>query len=384
MKRVLNLSSDLKLPAQGAREARVAGRRRRHRINVRLESLESRCLMAAPVGSPDHYVTPENVALNVPAIAGLLANDVDTDNDPLEAVLVSGASAGSLTLRGDGSFTYEPRFNASGPDSFVYKPWDGTTPLTAIAPVTVSLIVNAVNEAPVANADQFDAVQGQALAVAAPGVLVNDLSPDASALSAVLIVKPTAAVASSFVLNGDGSFTYTPRPDFSGTDTFTYRAVDASGLASPETTVTLQVATANHAPTPTGDSFATQQGVALFVDGPGVLANDTDPEGDPLRSFVVENPKGGTLTLNQDGSLIYTPDAGFTGTDTFTYRVNDGKLPSASVATVSVAVIAVPHAPIAADDKYATDEDQRLVVTAPGSSRTTPMRTPAPRSRRSS
>jgi hypothetical protein len=146
----------------------------RNSTRPRLEGLEARQLLAAPVGGPDHYATPEDVTLSVPAFAGTLANDTDPDGENLEAVLVTGPSHGSLTLLGDGSFTYKPALNYFGSDSFVYKPWDGTTPLDAIAPVSVPPVVNAVDDAPVASVDRFTAVEGKSLSVSAPGVLVND------------------------------------------------------------------------------------------------------------------------------------------------------------------------------------------------------------------
>jgi VCBS repeat-containing protein len=75
----------------------------------------------------------------------------------------------------------------------------------------------------------------------------------------------------------------------------------------------------------------------LVVDLPGVLLNDTDPEGDPLTALLVSDVSNGTLTLNADGSFSYTPDADFTGTDSFTYKANDGELDS-DPATVTIIV----------------------------------------------
>ena len=95
--------------------------------------------------------------------------------------------------------------------------------------------------------------------------------------------------------------------------------------------------TANKAPVANDDSYTTTAGQELPVSVPGVLANDIDSDGDPLAAIVVTGPAHGTLTLNPDGSFTYIPAAGFTGTDTFTYKANDGQLDS-NVATVTISV----------------------------------------------
>ena len=94
----------------------------------------------------------------------------------------------------------------------------------------------------------------------------------------------------------------------------------------------------DHAPVANSDSYTTQQGQILDVNAAsGVLANDTDQESDPLTAQLVSGPADGTLTLNPDGSFVYTPSSGFSGTDTFSYEASDGQLFS-QPATVSIVV----------------------------------------------
>ena len=93
----------------------------------------------------------------------------------------------------------------------------------------------------------------------------------------------------------------------------------------------------NVAPTAADDNFATPQDQPLAVEPGGVLANDLDADGDPLTAVLVNNPTNGTLVLNGDGSFLYTPNAGFAGTDSFTYLANDGQADSA-LATATIAV----------------------------------------------
>lgn len=91
------------------------------------------------------------------------------------------------------------------------------------------------------------------------------------------------------------------------------------------------------------DAYVTDAGVALTVESPGVLSNDTDVDGDALTASLVSEPAKGTLTLNSDGSFVYIPDPCFSGSDSFTYTANDGAEDS-NIATVSITVNAVDHA----------------------------------------
>jgi len=102
------------------------------------------------------------------------------------------------------------------------------------------------------------------------------------------------------------------------------------------------------------------------VHAPGVLANDTDADGDPLTAIPVNQPTHGALALDPNGSLSYTPDAGFIGTDTFTYLANDGKALS-NLATVTITVVTPPNrAPVAVDHAYTVQSGRPLDVAAPG------------------
>jgi len=122
---------------------------------------------------------------------------------------------------------------------------------------------------------------------------------------------------------------------------------------------------ANRPPTAAGDSYTTPENTALIVGAPGVLANDTDADGNALTAILVAGPASGALALNANGSFTYTPAANFTGAASFTYKANDGSLDS-NTATVTITVTAVNDAPAAAADAYTTPEDTALTVAAPG------------------
>ncbi|SFG13290.1 hypothetical protein SAMN04488025_11717 [Planifilum fulgidum] len=190
---------------------------------------------------------------------------------------------------------------------------------------------------PIARDDFYTTDEGTPLSVPAPGVLANDFDFRGLPLTAILISNPSNG---TLTFNSDGSFVYTPNAGFTGTDTFTYQA--SNGVSrSLVATVTITVNATNQPPVANDDSYTTDVDTPLTVPAPGVLANDTDPNGDPLTAQLVDGPANGTLVLNPDGSFTYTPDTGFSGTDSFTYQASDGSALS-NVATVTIDVGLTP------------------------------------------
>src|SRR5262249_24752844 len=131
----------------------------------------------------------------------------------------------------------------------------------------------------------------------------------------------------TLVLNGDGSFTYTPDNRYSGPDSFSYQINDhaSANNLSNVAIVSLTVISTNEAPVANGDVFATDLNTPLTVAGPGVLGNDSDPDSDSLTAQLVSTVAHGSLVFNADGSFTYTPLSSFTGTDRFVYRADDGQ-----------------------------------------------------------
>src|SRR5919107_2304227 len=110
----------------------------------------------------------------------------------------------------------------------------------------------------------------------------------------------------------------------------------------------------NHAPSAVGDSYSTAEDTTLNVSTPGVLSNDSDPDGDTITTQLATGPSNGTLTLDSDGSFSYTPALNYNGTDSLTYKASDGKGGEAT-ATVSITVHAVNDAPVANNDSATVD-----------------------------
>src|SRR5207248_1682007 len=151
----------------------------------------------------------------------------------------------------------------------------------------------------------------------------------------------------TLTLNQDGSFTYTPAANFSGSDTFTY-ALNDGVVDSAPATVTITINPVNDAPVAIKDSFSTNEDTWLGVAAPGVLGNDIDADTElsGLSVILVSGPAHGELTLNADGSFTYAPGANYNGEDAFVYKVSDGTLESAP-ATVHITINAVNDAPVA-------------------------------------
>ena len=268
----------------------------------------------APTAVNDVASTLEDTLLTV-ATPGVLSNDQDVDGDPMTAQLVSGPSHGTLTLNADGSYTYLPAPNYYGSDSFTYRVTDGV--LTS-ANATVNITVTAVNDPPVATNDSYTTPEDTALTVpVGTGLLVNDTDPDGDPLT--VVVSPVTVPAHGTVtLNANGTFTYTPATNYNGPDSFTYRVSDGL-LQSAPATVNINVTPVNDAPVAVNDSYTTAEDTALTITAPGLLANDTDVEGDPLTvaALSVTAPANGTVVVNADGSFTYTPALNYFGTDSF-------------------------------------------------------------------
>jgi hypothetical protein len=296
----------------------------------------------APVASDDNYVTPPDTQLTVNNIEGLLANDNDVDQDAIDAVLVDNVTSGSLTLNTDGSFAYNPNPGFTGTDQFTYRATDGTLNSN------LATVILSVQFPPTANDDTYQTDEDAPLSIAAQGVLGNDVdSLEPSDLIARLITGPANGTLTNF--DGDGGFTYVPDADFNGIDSFVYAAEDAVTGAWDRATVTLSVNGVNDAPAAVDDSYTTSTGVTLSIDSSGgVLANDGDVDQDTLEAVLVDNVTNGSLSLNADGSFQYTPNSGFAGTDSFTYRASDSVLQS-DVTSVVLEVQTI------ASDEFNTD-----------------------------
>ncbi len=182
---------------------------------------------------------------------------------------------------------------------------------------------------PEAKDDAFSVKEGRTLNMAGPGVLSNDV-PGSGQFYAVL---SSDVAHGSLTLVSNGGFSYQPAPGYIGLDSFTYRAGDNRTNSAPAT-VFLTIYS-NSPPAANADAFVLTMNRPFAAAAPGVLANDTDSDSDPLTAKVISNVQHGSLTLASEGSFDYIPNPGYSGADSFTYVAHDGMSGSA-LATVSL------------------------------------------------
>ena len=307
-----------------------------------------------PVAVDDSYVVSEDGVLQINA-PGVKSNDSDPDTaaSALTVSVVTGVQRGSLTLNADGSFVYTPYPDVTGSDSFVYRLTDGVGSSNA----TATIAITDEPDPPVAVDDAASTSEDTPVTI---NVLGNDSDPDTPTLTLQSVTQPGNGEA--VILSGQ--VRYTPADDFAGQDTFTYTISDGTSTATA--TVVVTVTSVNDPPVAVDDAYATTRNTVLNVQtAEGVLVNDSDPEGQQMNARIVTQPTSGSVVFQTHGAFSYTPPNGFTGTATFTYRVNDGTSDS-NIATVTIRVNASNDPPVAVDDSYTTDKNVPLTIDAPG------------------
>ncbi len=304
-----------------------------------------------PVALPDAAITNEDTAVDI----DVLGNDSDTDGDTLSVVTTGpnapAAANGVVSVNPDGTLRYMPNPDFNGTDTITYTVSDGRG---GFANSTVVVTVNGANDAPITAADTATTPEDSPVVIA---VLANDIDTDGDALSVI----SASAGNGSVVINTDGTLTYAPALNFNGTDTITYRISDGRG-GTAIGSVTVTVASVNDIPVAQPDIASVNEDSSVNI---AVLGNDSDVDGDPM-SIVATGPNApmatnGTVSVNPDGTLRYTPIPNYDGADTITYTISDGRGGFATT-TVTVTVNAVNDAPIAVDDSAITTEDTPVTV----------------------
>ena len=280
-----------------------------------------------PAAASDGATTNEDTAV----VVAVLANDSDVDGDSLSVSAVTQGANGTVVINGDNTVTYTPNANFNGADSFTYTVDDGNGGSDT---ATVNVTVNAVNDAPTTNNVSANGAEDAAsIAITLTGGDI-DGTVQSFALSSLPAngtlytdagLTTAAATATDYAASGEALTLYfVPDADWNGVTSFDFAAKDDGGAsdASPAT-ATVTVTAVNDAPTATNDSAGTPVDTAVII---SVLANDTDPDtGDTLSITGVTQGANGTVLDNGDGTVTYTPNLSFSGTDTFTYTADDGQ-----------------------------------------------------------
>src|SRR6185503_7293938 len=251
---------------------------------------------AQPIARDDIFSTNQDMGRTVADADGVLHNDSAAAGGALDAVLITNVANGLLIFNAGGGFSYVPNAGFTGNDTFTYQAREGGTTLSNGATVTISVApTGGGNVAPVATADAYSTNEGQTLNVNANnGVLANDTDANGNPLTAVLA---SGVSSGTLTLQPNGSFGYTPPPGFSGSVMFMYQADDGTARSN-FTTVSIPINPVDDPPVTQADSYTTAEDTPLNIAAPGVLGNDADPEGAPLRAELVRNvPNGHTLNL---------------------------------------------------------------------------------------
>ncbi|EGQ8058315.1 tandem-95 repeat protein [Vibrio parahaemolyticus] len=297
----------------------------------------------APVAKDDTAITDEDT----PVTIDVLPNDTDIDGDKLSIQSASVPETQGKVEIVDGKLVFTPAENFHGDAEITYTITDGA--LTDQA--TVNVTVNAVNDTPVVESNIAD----QALA--------EDFTPYTIDLNTAFSDVDNVDGELTFSVSGNsniqvaivnGIATITPTADWNGSETLTFTATDPSG-ESISHTVNFTVA-------PVADIVADK--ATVVEDTPTiikVLGNDTfEGDGKVVSLDANNGPANGTVSVNPDGSVTYTPNDNYHGTDSFTYIVTSGGVSEST--TVSVDVTPVNDAPVAKDDIATTQEDTAVTI----------------------
>ncbi|HNO57399.1 MAG TPA: Ig-like domain-containing protein, partial [Accumulibacter sp.] len=286
----------------------------------------------------------------------VLPNDSDVDGDPLT---VTGATVpatqGTVTVNPDGTLDFTPAANFNGPATISYTISDGHG---GTSTATVTINVAPVNDPPVATNDG-PLSTNEDTPLTGISVLPNDSDVDGDPLTVTGATVP--ATQGTVTVNPDGTLDFTPAANFNGPATISYTISDGHGGTSTAT-VTINVAPVNDPPVATNDGpLSTNEDTTLT--GISVLPNDTDIDGDPLTVTGASVPSNqGTVTVNPDGTLDFTPAANFNGLATISYTISDGHGGTAN-ATVTINVAPVNDPPVATGDQGGSPDGQPVTLT---------------------
>gem|GEM_PF-2288580 len=272
----------------------------------------------------------------------------DVDNTDAEMTWsYSGNSELTVTIDGNHVATIGiPNADWYGSETITFR---ATDPGSLFDEESAAFTVTALNDLPVANDDSDTTPEDTPVTT---NVAANDTDVDGT------VVPSTVAIASgpsngSVVNNGDGTVTYMPNADFSGSDTYTYTLRDNNGAPSNAATVTIAIGPVNDPPIANDDTVLTDENASILIE---VTLNDSDPDGtiDPATIMIADAPVSGTVQVAGDGTITYSPNLNFGEIDQFTYTVKDNEGATSNVAMVIVTVVRVNDPPIAEDDVATT------------------------------
>lgn len=318
---------------------------RTYRRNVATATITINAVNDAPVANDiTSQVTDENRLMQL----DITLDATDVDGDALTYSVV-GTNNGTVTVNGS-TATYIPNQDWNGEDTFTYKANDGTDDSNT---ATVTVTVNAVNDAPVTQNVSFTTDEDTPYTESYIGY-VSDI--DGDDLTIIGVTNPTFGTATC-----EGTdCTYTPYQDVHGTDSFTYKVNDGE-LDSNISTVSVTINPVNDAPIANDVTASTTSRTENMRQSVDITLSVTDADGDDLTISIVSDVSNGTTSLS-GSTVTYTPTANYDGTDTFTYKANDGTVDS-NIATGTITITDTNQAPIANDMSLSLDREGSIDFT---------------------
>jgi len=253
--------------------------------------------------------------VNQPVTIDVIANDTAPDGGVVRITGVTQPTQGTAVINND-QVIYTPVRDFVGTDTLTYTVSDGNNQVRS-GTITIRVIGSA-NATPVAQDDSATTVANQPVTI---NVIGNDTDPDGDNLTIRSVTQPT----NGSVSISNNQLVYTPNQDFVGTDTLTYTITDGNNhVQTASVIVTINaavVAVANTSPVAQDDSVMTTTNQPVTIN---VISNDSDADGDTLSIQTVTQPTNGSVSINNDQQLVYTPNQDFVGTDSLNYTIDDG------------------------------------------------------------
>jgi hypothetical protein len=313
-------------------------------ISIKVNSVND-----APVAPDFNMTTDEDTPIDIKVVTSAS----DLDGDVLTVMIPQEPINGTAVLKSDNTtITYTPHLNFHGTDSFQYLLSDGASNATGFVHVTI----NSVNDPPVLNGTDISASVDEDKSVTID-VLAHFSDPDNDPISITGVTQPPQG---TVVNNGNGTVTFTPSSNYNGQESFDVTVSDGNG-GNTTATVIVTVNPVPDAPVISGNlsHITVNEDSSVVI---AILANAYDPDGDSISLTSVTQPSHGTVLVNGDGTVTYTPNANYNGPDAFDFTISDSTGLTTS-GTVQIQVNAVNDAPVTSAESITTNEETPVQVT---------------------
>ncbi len=294
----------------------------------------------------DNISAVEDTVANFNVLTGTGGATADTFSDPGKtASVLTGPSHGTLVLGSNGAAKYTPDADYNGPDSFTYVVNSNGGPETATVTIDVAARPDAVDDFVTTTED----------AAATFNVLTGTGGASADSFTSGTVTANTTPLHGSIIIGANGAVTYTPNADFHGTDSFTYTVT--AGGSTETATVHLTIDPVADA---VDDTISlSKDSTANFNVLTGTGGATADTFADPSRAVTAHSdPSHGTLVIDANGAATYTPTAGYTGADSFTYTVTS----AGSTETATVTLFVMGNPPSVTAPALSIDEDTSVAL----------------------